>query len=807
MKRVTLITVVLLAIILWMAPGAEAQQSSTFVVSTGTKSAKFRVDGLQYIGQGAFNWPNGSKHVLEFVIQEDGYQYSDVFQSRYLFSGWTDNQGILTTGATPVQIITADPQVSSYRAAVTVEHLVLLTLLDGRPLGGGGACGAPGDPSASDFRIGIVYVDGVCYWNNVRLWMAEGAHTLSVFPFPGYLFLGWKADQNGPEGFLRAMTITGPLTLVARFTPAKRVNFRTDPPGLQVRVDRTDVRTTDIEPCEPNNLLPVPAPKGILPMCTGEFDFAPGSSHILGAPSPQVDKIGKTWLFTGFSNGMQQNSIYVTSQAILPSETLVASFQRGISTSVTSKPSGLKLSIDGRDNWPENYFVFLPGSKHTVSAAAQQADARGRKYVFKRWSNGGTQSQEVTVPANPDASFVLVAEYDLLSQTVVRSLPPGGEVLVDGARCPTPCAIDRPDGTDVRIAAPPITNVSELSRLEFVSWSDAGARDRTINVSGGEATSLTANYRASNRITLGLDPPEGGRILVEPSSPDGFYVEGAMVTLRVEEKPGFRFRRWDYDVTGTSGTVVLTMSRPRAAVARFDKVPFIAPTGIRNAAGNTPDRVVAPGSLISILGDGLAPYAEVGPAGPILAQALAGTSVMVGNRILPLVSVSPERIDAQLPRDLAPGEYELRAIRLGQPDLTGKFTVVTAAPGIFNQAFDDQAYAVGAREDGSQLSPEKAVKRGELVTLNGTGFGPYDLTQPEGFALPPFPPYKTANEVEVWLGEIRLDTIWSGGAAGQVGIDQVRFRIPKDLPEAAGASPVKIMIAGRESNTVLLPIE
>ena len=94
-----------------------------------------------------------------------------------------------------------------------------------------------------------------------------------------------------------------------------------------------------------------------------------------------------------------------------------------------------------------------------------------------------------------------------------------------------------------------------------------------------------------------------------------------------------------------------------------------------------------------MFGSELAPYLELGPTNP-LTQALAGVSLTVGNRILPLMFVSPEQINAQLPRDLDPGEYTLRVIRVGQAPIDGKFTVAAGAPGLFSYRQDDHDYAI-----------------------------------------------------------------------------------------------------------------
>jgi uncharacterized protein (TIGR03437 family) len=169
--------------------------------------------------------------------------------------------------------------------------------------------------------------------------------------------------------------------------------------------------------------------------------------------------------------------------------------------------------------------------------------------------------------------------------------------------------------------------------------------------------------------------------------------------------------------------------------------------------------------------------------------------------------VSPNEIQAQLPRDLAPGDYELRVIRLGQPEVTGKFTISRTAPGLFTKVFDSQPFAMALHEDGSEVTPANPAARGERVTLLGSGFGPYHFQHPEGFALPAVPPFPIASEAKVDVNGVLLDALWAGGVAGRVGIDGVRFQVPEELSEGASVQlSIKAVVGGAPSNTVVLPI-
>jgi uncharacterized protein (TIGR03437 family) len=810
MKRFEAISRMMIAALVGGCPLA-AQTVSSFRVAATNPAVVFRVDGTEYKGAASFLWPLGSKHILEFPADIDGIQTNGA-GTRFRFLSWMDSGGLASSASQTAITVSAHPQVTSFTLNVSTEYRVLVRGfnefpgVDGTsPTVSPATCGSPGNSVPVEFRPGVFLVNGVCYWGSVQLWLPEGEVRLNAYPFPGFVFVGWATDTGSASAFLNSVRIVQPTVLYPRFSPAKRVSFRTDPPGLKVRVDRAEIPTYESGICVRGGELPPSIPPlGLAPLCQGEFDFLPGSSHLIGAPSPQLDKIGTSWVFEGFSNGMGDNSIYTAPNSVWPPETIVARFSRGVGVSFATQPPGLKLTVNGRDNWPALHFTFPAGTKQTFSAAGEQ-EFRGRKYVFKRWSNGGPASQELTVPESTAGTVQLTAEYDLLSQLVVLSNPFGTDLTVDGSPCGTPCRVDRAEGTEVRLSAPERNELSGVHRMEFVSWNDGATRERTFKLTGANPSTLTMNYQTSFKLVAAADPPEGARFTIEPASPDGFYPADTFLSITAGDQPGFRFRRWDYDLSGTSRTSTLLMSRPRTVVARFDPVPFVAPAGIRNAAGETPGGLLAPGSLITIFGANLASGYEVGPASP-LSQALSGVSVTVGNRILPLMFVSPEQINAQLPRDLAPGEHTLLVKRVGQQDVSGKFVVAECAPGLFGTSFDSRTFALARHEDGSLITPESPARRGETVTVFGTGFGRYIYNAPEGFALPPSPAYSLEHQVEVEASGARPPTKWAGGASGLVGMDVVRFVVDEEMSSSAGLA-LKVRINGHESNTVLLPVE
>ncbi len=808
MNRLSLVMLLLLA-----GLGLQAQTGlSTITISTNPSGARFAVDGQVYIQATTFVWPAGSKHIVVFITDPalPGQPPNTVVQTdaqgdtAYVLSAWTDNLGLTQPTADPVQTVTADPSITSFTASVNVSYRVQLNFFNAPGSALPATCGAPGAIPAGQFRPGIVFLNTNCFWASANPFIQAGTKlALNAYPYPGFVFIGWTTNLSQQSGFLTSLVVNSPIILSPHFSPAKRVTFLTSPLQLQVSIDHTTVPTRrDPASCDtPQPVIPL---TGFPSLCFGDFDFAPGSTHTIAGVSPQRDLTGNWWVFDHWSDGVAQNGNYVTGENVSNPDTVTAFFVRGAQVGFLTTPTGLQLSIDGRTNWPSYNFVWGLNTTHTVSAAASQFDSAGRQYTFQGWSNSGTSSQTVTVDQSAvNSGLRLTAVYSVLSRVVVQSTPPGLTLQVDGATCQTPCNIDRKNGTQIHVTAPTTLAMGTGARLDFTSWSDGGASDHVYNVSA-DYTTLNANYKTSYQLNASSNPANGVTFKFSPNSSDMFFAQNTQVSVTAVPNPGFKFRRWDGALSGTYPAGIVSMAAPQSIVALMDRIPYIAPAGVQNAASSTPTSTVAPGSIIAIYGQSLAPTLEVGPVNP-LAQTIAGVSVTVNNMILPLLFVSPGQINAQVPSELADGNYTLEIHSLGQPDVSGTFTVRRNAPGLFFQTVDNQQYAIAFHEDGSLITPGSPVKAGETISLLGTGLGPFKGNVIDGF-FPPDPPPALADSVNIGAGSHFPATMWAGAAPGYTGLALTKFKVPNGI--SAGTSiPVTVTVNGVKSNAVMLPVE
>jgi uncharacterized protein (TIGR03437 family) len=322
---------------------------------------------------------------------------------------------------------------------------------------------------------------------------------------------------------------------------------------------------------------------------------------------------------------------------------------------------------------------------------------------------------------------------------------------------------------------------------------------------GPDPVSPNLTYHMMNRLLTASTPADGAAWHMDPSSPDGYYDALAWVNVTVSPQPGYRFRNWTGDLSGTSTTGSVQMSTPRLVRAVMDKVPYIAPAGVTNAAAATPQNAVAPGSIVSIFGASLASDLATGPGSPMV-QALGCVTVHAAGRLMPLFFVSPTQVNVQLPDDFAAGDNTVTVSCDGMADVQAPFTVARNAPGLFQTAVNDQNFAIAFHEDGSPVTSDAPAKKGELLTVYGTGFGPADQPRPMGFAVPASPVYHIVDPVTVQAGDVTMAADSAIAIAGKVGLDAVRFRLGDAVPSAANVS-VHITVGGMDSNTVLIPVQ
>jgi uncharacterized protein (TIGR03437 family) len=529
----------------------------------------------------------------------------------------------------------------------------------------------------------------------------------------------------------------------------------------------------------------------------------------LSTPNIQNDSSGKQWVFGSWSDGGAQTHTYVVGNNLAP-ETITATYALAAYATFFTSPSNLNLVVDGQTLPPPYDYVWGIGATHTLTAVTPQTDSQGNLWVFQSWDDlVTTPTRTVTMPATANVNdFRLTALYTQQTTLTVNSNLAGQAVTVNGLSCTTPCNLTFKAGTQVHATAPATIQVNSASRENFIGWSTgtgapvAGDWIATLN---SASTTITADYQLMNYLTAGANPTKGGTWRVSPASRDGFYDSQTQVTIAVTPRPGYRFSSWSGDLSGSTPTGTLTMNVPHSVLAEFTAVPSISRGGVTNGAGEVPAMGVAPGSVASIYGENLSAGSAVGPASP-LAKNLAGVTVHIGARTMPLYFASPTQINLQIPPDLALGPQTLTISSADMPDVTRDFEVVRNAPGLFPALIDGQSYAMVMHEDGTPVTAAAPAREGELLTAYGTGLGPTDHVRPETAAVPSAPVYRILDPVTIQVGSSVYTAESAFAAPGHAGIDLVQFRLDSSAPSGA-AIPLYLTVNGVSSNTLPLPIQ
>lgn len=855
-RSIVSLAVLAALVLLLAAPPLGAQTSGavmTVKVDANMKGATFWVDGKEYVSSAYFLWAVGTKHTLEIRHAD---QLFGEGRRRLKFSTWRVPGLPLPMPSNPVQIVTVDSSTASYTADFTLEYKVAVSidfdrfvnLLDPSSIDFQPATLGPWPTWANPNGFAIVGTWNACAGGAgvpTSTWRWEPAGTvlnLFAYPYPGKVFTGWQVPE-GPTTVNGSLTVDRPLEIRARFAVGRRIYLDSRPlMGMKVMVDRTVLNTrgdkcfpdwsnftspiTPEAPHQPDYTPPGnPAPPYLpeplkaeqyctqVPLCTGELDLEPGTTHLFAAPPSQMDRLGNLWVFDHWNFGGDQNGGQNSSVTIPEdwrSHTYTAHFVKGIRSSFVTVPTGLKLKIDGRDNWPAYNFEWGLGHKHTVSAPLEQTDSKGRRYRFVGWNNEGPADQEVTIVEGADTpgSFRMIARYELLGQLTLRSDPTSMSFNVSGAECRTPCTIDKPAGAEVTIYPLKDFAYSDDTRALFDGWSDgSNAAERPFTFSTNAVT-LIARYRNLQKLTAIADPEEGADWVYDPAPETGtWFPAGTRLSVTAQPRKGYKFTRFEGALSGMFNTGWLTMNTPATVVARLERTPALEDTAVRNAAGVTPDPVVAPGSLISIRGVNFTSSWEKGPDNP-LKQTIQGVTVETAGRILPLVLAGPDEVVAQLPSDLEEGSYSLTLRSTGHSPLKADYTVVRNAPGLFRapEATEEAPLALARHAGGEPVTAENPAKVGETITLLGTGFGPVEPMLLDGFAAPASPLAALKDTPELLVNDELRPHVWAGALPGLVGYHQIQVKIDATMGTAQNLK-IQVRVNGRASNTVLLPVQ
>ncbi len=229
------------------------------------------------------------------------------------------------------------------------------------------------------------------------------------------------------------------------------------------------------------------------------------------------------------------------------------------------------------------------------------------------------------------------------------------------------------------------------------------------------------------------------------------------------------------------------------ALAVFGLLNQPSPAAVVNAASLQPGSV-APGSLITIFGSNLAYAAMLAPTA-WLPRSLGGVTLSINGVLAPLLFVSPDQINAQVPFEVTEG-WATATLQLADlPPVPIGLSIAAAAPAVFSNIQDQSAVR---NADGSRNTSDNPASEGSIVTVYLTGQG---LVAPPVFTGEPAPSgtfSRAIYPVTATVGHRPATVTFAGLSPDSAGLFQINLIVPAT---GAGSQPLIVTVNGVSSNT------
>jgi uncharacterized protein (TIGR03437 family) len=168
----------------------------------------------------------------------------------------------------------------------------------------------------------------------------------------------------------------------------------------------------------------------------------------------------------------------------------------------------------------------------------------------------------------------------------------------------------------------------------------------------------------------------------------------------------------------------------------------------------------------------------------------------------PLLLVSPEQINGQIPFEVKPGKAQIVVRSEGLSSDPVEVDIGSTAPAIF---VTDSRILVVDSLNWSIVSPESPARPGQYLTAYMTGQGEVDNPVESGDAAPVDGRLsRPLSPARIVVGGVPAEVLFVGLAPGFAGISQVNFVVP-DGP--LGGVPLEISVGSKTSPPAVLPIQ
>ncbi len=243
------------------------------------------------------------------------------------------------------------------------------------------------------------------------------------------------------------------------------------------------------------------------------FGYGYGQTQIDGQP---VSPNGWSWLGASYEDSDGPVTIAESVNGPAPwagfADALVPAAPATVSITVTSSPTGSGyVTVDGSQVTTPYTLSWTVGSTHTFAAQSPVTCGPGCQYVWQSWSNGGSETQTITVPSTPTT---YTATFQQQYQLTMQVNPFGSATTT-----PTIGQSWQNAGVSVSIQATP------NSGYTFQSWSGVGSGSYS-----GTTNIASATISGPITETANMYPPTSIMVTSNPTGSGYVSVDGSLIT-------------------------------------------------------------------------------------------------------------------------------------------------------------------------------------------------------------------------------------------------------------------------------------
>jgi uncharacterized protein (TIGR03437 family) len=469
--------------------------------------------------------------------------------------------------------------------------------------------------------------------------------------------------------------------------------------------------------------------------------------------------------------------------------------------------SGAELPTLGVFTNLTNANTVMTASQNGSSIFIAQAD--GTVYLYDASSNAFTVSrQDFTSLSGPYAASAFnqyVVGNNLLDSSLVPVMAfetgtgnPSGFAFVNETGFRT----NSPPPPPIPVTTTSTTCVTTATGSTCTTNSPTGTTIVTCIGSGTTSTCTTTTGPPTPGAGVGQSTAPGVIQRIDMTNPSS-SVSSATPTveaplLGTTTSP---FTRTVAPLADQSAIMNLTVSGVTVLPWNYDAA--VAPpqiTSVVNAGSGGTD--IAPGGLISVYGTQLSPINMVSSEIP-LPTALANSCLSVNGLPVPMLFVSPNQVNAQMPFQ-AIGDVTLILRTPGGQSDNYNLVIEPNAPSVFMATVGTETNipTVVRNDDNKLVTPSHPIHRDSntALVIYLTGLGPTSPAVGTGQPAPSNPLAITLTQPTVTLGGVELPVLYSGLAPGMVGVDQINVSVPFTVPEGMSV-PLQIS-QGTGSTTI-----